>query len=44
MMHYKYIVEEHENEPPEERPEHLVHESLECRRCVAEPDGITQNS
>jgi hypothetical protein len=32
------VVEEHQHEAPEERPEHRVHESLECRWCVGEAE------
>jgi hypothetical protein len=38
----EYIIEENQHELAEERPQDVIHESLECRRSVAQPERHDQ--
>jgi len=33
------VVKKHKDKLTQERLEHCVHETLECRRCIGQPEG-----
>jgi hypothetical protein len=35
---YQDIIKENKDKPAQEGTEYIVHERLECRRCVAKPE------